>query len=227
MIDFADADCPWSIEKRSKKRVFPNIDTISISCQYWEMYKLTVPKSLENKAFRTEEAYALGLTKYDLRNLIQSGQITKISRGYYQHQEDSTLDEENIFETALIRAGSPSCICLISALAHYGLTDLLGKKIWIMVPAHQRRYYADIRLLRVRSPHWNIGIEKSSKYWITNVERTLVDCLVYKRLIGTNTGIEGIRRSLNEKKSSLDKIFEMSKKLKVDHRILPYIEALA
>lgn len=190
------------------------------------MTKLALPKQLENKAFSTDEAYSVGLTKYDLHNLIHSGQIIKISRGYYQHQKASNLDEESLFETALIRAGRPSCICLISALAHYGLTDLIGKKTWIMVPAQQRRYYPDIRLLRVRSPYWEIGVEKGSKYWITNVERTLVDSLVYKRLIGTNTGIEGIRRALKQKTTSLDKIFEMSKKLKVDHRILPYIEAL-
>lgn len=186
----------------------------------------SLPKSLENRAFTSTEAAALGLTKYDLKKLLNDGIITRISRGYYQHQEGPSLDEESLFESAAIRAGSPSCICLVSALAHYGLTDLLGKKIWVMVPFEQRRYYSDIRLFRVRSPQWNIGIEKRKNYWITNVDRTLVDSLVYKRIVGTNVGIEAIRRALKEKKTTLNNIFEMSKKLNVDHRILPYIEAL-
>ena len=196
-------------------------------CHYREMNERSLPKGLKNKAFSTHEALELGLTKYDLGRFLQSEQIVKISRGYYQHQEESNLDVEGLFETAVLRAGSPACICLLSALTHYGLTDLLGKKTWVMVPAHQRRYYPDIRLLRVRKPHWNVGIEKNSKYWITNIERTLVDCIVYKRFIGINTGIDALRRSLTDKKTSLDKIFQMSKKLYVDHRILPYIEALS
>jgi predicted transcriptional regulator of viral defense system len=206
---------------------FPNLTQIKNCVKLGNMSKLVVPRALEKKAFSTNEAYELGLSKYDLRRLLDSGQITKISRGYYQHEEEFSLDEESLFENAILRAGKPACICLVSALAHYGITDLIGKRIWVMVPADRRRSYPDIRLLRVRSPHWDVGIDKQSKYWITTVERTLVDCLVYRRLVGTNTGVEAIRRYLKERQSSLEKVYEMGKKLSVDHRILPYIEALA
>jgi predicted transcriptional regulator of viral defense system len=191
------------------------------------MRKLYLPKQLENKAFSTQDAYSLGLTKYDLLKFVESGQISKISRGYYQHEEEPSLDEEGLFETASLRVGQPSSVCLVSALVHYGLTDLIGRQTWLMVPASRRRKYPDIRLIRVRSPQWEIGIEKRKKYWITNIERTLVECLSYKRLLGPNTGIEGIKRALSEKKSNLNSIYEMSKKLEVSHRILPYIEALS
>jgi predicted transcriptional regulator of viral defense system len=184
------------------------------------------PKALESKAFSTQDAYALGLTKYNLKKLLVSGKISKISRGYYQHEEVASLDEESLFENAFLRTGKPSTISLVSALVHYGLTDLIGKQIWIMVPATTRRQYPDIRLVRVRTPEWEIGITKGQRYWITNIERTLIDCLIYKRLVGTSTAIEGIKRALEEKKSNLNRIYHMSKKLKVDLRVLPYIEAL-
>jgi predicted transcriptional regulator of viral defense system len=189
------------------------------------MPTFNLPKILKNRAFKTGEAISNGLSKYDLQQMVHTGQIEKISRGFFLHHQGSEIKEEVIFKTAAIRVGTPSSICLVSALAHYDLTDLIGKKVWIMVPSQTKRSYNDIRLLRVRSPHWKIGIKKESHYWITDIDRTLVDCLVYKKIIGTNIAIQAIRRALEGKKTTLDNIFKMSKKLQVDHRILPYIEA--
>ena len=54
-----------------------------------------------------------------------------------------------------------------------------------------------------------------------------VDCLVYKKLLGTLPAMEALRESLKEKKTTLAKILDMSVRLKVEHRIITYIEALA
>ena len=191
------------------------------------MTQRVFPKDLENKVFSTHEAYRQGLTKYDLHQFLKNEEISKIAHGYYQHERELGLDEENIFESAWIRAGNPACVCLISALAHYGLTDLIGKKVWVMVPDSRRRNYSDLKLLRVRSPQWNIGIKKNPRYWITNLERTLVDSFIYKHQIGVQIALQGVRKAIQRKKSNLDKIFEMGKALGVKHKILPYLEALA
>ncbi len=184
-----------------------------------------LPKVLTNRTFSTNDAYALGLSKHYLKKLLDCGEISKITRGYYKHETEEIFHEESRFESASVRVGKPACICLVSALIHYELTDLIGKKVWIMVPHSLRRHYSDLRIVRVRSPQWDIGISKNPKYWITDLDRTLVEGLIYKRLIGINTGIEALRRAITAKKTSLGKVYEMSKKLKVDHRILPYIEA--
>lgn len=196
-------------------------------CQIREMCARRLPKAFEIKLFSTKEALAAGLTKYDLLELIKTDQLIKISRGYYQNPEHFSLDSDDLFEKAVLQVGKPCCICLVSALNYYDLTDLLGKKTWVIVPVHLRRRSTELRVVRMRKPNWNIGITKEPKFWITDIDRTLVECLIYERLIGINTGMEAIKRALKEKKTSLNNIYSMGKKLGVSHRIMAYMKALS
>jgi len=82
-------------------------------------------------------------------------------------------------------------------------------------------------LQRSRSPKWDIGIESRQGYSITNLERTIVEALIYRNKIGTSTAIDALRKSVSSKKTSLSKIMAMAKQMSVLHRVLPYIEALA
>ncbi len=176
--------------------------------------------------FSTKEAARKGLTFYDLRKMVENGAVHKIARGLYQAAEADFSDEE-AYTAASLQIGSPNAICLVSALAHYQLADAIPKRVWMMVDASKRTKYRNIRLLRTRNPRWNIGIEKKEGYWITSLERTLVDAIIYRRLIGTNVAMEALRKANKNSPATLGRLVDMAKKLKVYHRIQPYLEALA
>ena len=75
-----------------------------------------------------------------------------------------------------------------------------------------------------------IGQSVSSKkngFWITSVERTLIDCLTYKKLVARQTAIEAIRLAIAEKKTTLHALITMAEKLKVIHLIYPTLETFA
>jgi predicted transcriptional regulator of viral defense system len=74
---------------------------------------------------------------------------------------------------------------------------------------------------------WKIGIIKEDGYQVTSIERTLVDCLIHKKLIGSSVAIEAIKEALSSKKTKLADIIKVAKKMKVYHRIELIIEALA
>lgn len=187
---------------------------------------LKLPKILQNKPFTTQKALGHGLTKKDLIALLEKEVIERLARGIYQNA-DLDLAEEEQYRLATLIVGRPSAVCLLSALSYHHLTDLIPKKTWIMVPLQKRTQHASLRLLRTKNPHWGIGILKEGGYSITNLERTIVECLVNKKLLGTPTGVEALREALKEKKTTLSKIWDMAIRLKVGHRIIAYIEALA
>jgi len=186
---------------------------------------LKLPKNLQKSIFTTQDALRGGLSKKELTYLLESDIIIRLARGIYCSVKHD-LSEEDQAVMATIIVGKPSALCLLSALSYHHLTDIIPKKIWMMVPAAKRTQNSKLRLFRTANPRWNIGMQKEKDYWVTNIERTLVDSLVQKRLLGTHTAIEALRQAVKDKRTTLDKVLKISVQLEVKHRIIKYIEAM-
>ncbi len=204
------------------------VDTKIKLCQLLTNMTVAIkfPKQLRKRLFSVKQAEELGLSKRTLQSLYESGQIERVARGIYQ-SVNAEFSNEDQLNAATLRMGYPSAICLVSALVQYNLTDTIPRKVWIMVPVSKRTAHKDLKLLRCRSPLWEIGIVKENGYRITSLERTLVDCLIYRRLVGLQTFIDALKRSIQQKKTTPGKILDMAVQLKVDHRLRPYLEVLA
>lgn len=187
---------------------------------------LKLPKNLQNTLFTTQIALKNGLNKKNLIALLQHDIIIRVTRGAYCPVEHD-LSEEDQAVLATMIVGKPSALCLFSALSYHHVTDIIPKKIWVMVPAEKRTQHSQLRLYRTAHPRWHIGIQKENGYWITTIERTLVDSLMQKRLLGPQTAVEALRQAVKEKKTTLDKVFRMAVQLGGTHRIITYIEAMA
>jgi len=59
------------------------------------------------------------------------------------------------------------------------------------------------------------------------MERTIIDCLVYKRIVGSQVALAALKQAVAQKKVKLGSLYDMAKRLKVEHRVRSYIEALA
>jgi predicted transcriptional regulator of viral defense system len=184
-----------------------------------------LPSQLQTKPFTVSQAMELGLSFYELSKLVSNGTVEQIARGIYR-AEGGDINEEEQYRIATLRVGVPSAICLLSALSYYHLTDLIPKQTWIMVPAQKRTSDRTLKLFRTRNPHWEVGIQKEDGYFISSLERTLVECLMQRSRLGTNTSIASLRITIESKRTTLGKVLEMAKELGVVHRILPYMEAL-
>lgn len=189
--------------------------------------KKALPIQLRGKTFSLSDALAHGVSKATLTRMVQSHRLERVSRGVYRSADDEDETPEASYTIATLRCGLPSAICLLSALEHYQLTDRIPKQTWILVPQSKRVVAKDLKLIRARNPLWDIGIQKTKKYWITTLERTLVECLLYSRKIGSQTALEAIRRALSQKRVKLGNIYDMAKRMGVAHRLRPMIEAFA
>jgi len=188
--------------------------------------KSNVPARLKNKIFSFKEAQGFGVSQYQLNRLIKTGLVEKIAHG--QYRDTKLIHEPELdYRMAIATVGIPSAVCLLSALVHYQLTDTIPKKVWILVPQKIRRRNPRLRLLRKRDPQWKVGIIHQNGYAITNIERTIVESLLFHRFIGKNEAIGALKRALKSKATTPQKIYTMARLLKVDARIHLYLEVLS
>lgn len=204
------------------------VDTIIVLCQLLTHMPgvVKLPKQLRKHLFSVRQAEKVGLSRRTLQHLYESGQIQRVARGIYQSVNAEFFNEDQL-NAATLRMGYPSAICLVSALVQYNLTDTIPRKVWIMVPVSKRTAHEDLKLLRSRSPMWEVGIVKERGYRITSLERTLVDCWIYRRLVGVQTFVDALKRAVQQKKTTAGKVLDMAIQLGVGHRLRPYLEILA
>lgn len=201
--------------------------TQTVICVKLVAMKKPIPLKLMTKPFSVREAIAHGLSKATLTRMVRSDRLERLSRGIYQASHTEGGMEESAYKVATLRCGIPSAICLLSALENYHVTDQIPKQTWILVPQSKRVSSKDIKLIRSRNPQWDIGIRKTKMYWITTLERTLVECLLHKQKIGSQVALEAIKQALAQKKAKLGDLYNMAKKMGVEHRVRHYIEALS
>ncbi len=185
-----------------------------------------LPKILKGKPFTYKDACYHGLSQYSLRKLLETGEIERLEHGLYRVINED-ISEEDMYRAAIRKVGHPAVVCLLSALSHYDLTDVIPKQVWLMVPKEKRVKSLSIKLYRARDPHWKVGIVSKEGYSITSLERTIVDSLTLKTLRISRLGIDALKLAVSDKKTSAGKIIQMASDLGVKHRILPYIEVLA
>jgi len=184
-----------------------------------------LPKTLlKKKAFSYQEIIKSGISRHYLHQMLADNKIEKISRNLYSVDGYNVYGQEEQYRVATIKVGGPSAICLLSALDFYDLTDEIPNKVWVFVP-HQKRIRSNtIKCIRTRNPYWSIGIKKHDRYSVTSLERTIIDCLVYKRVVGANISTSSLKRAIGDKKIDIDSLISMAKKMRCFKRIIPYIE---
>jgi predicted transcriptional regulator of viral defense system len=136
--------------------------------------RTTLLKELKQSPFTVQAAKDVGLSFYDLQVLLGLKKIIKLERGVYAKQSTKSSDNQEM-NIALVHLGEPSCICLLSALYLYGLTDEIPNQTWAYVPYEKFTRQANIKIIRKRNPNWEFGITTFDNMKVTSIERTLID----------------------------------------------------
>jgi len=95
-------------------------------------------------------------------------------------------------------------VCLISALAHHGLTTQIPHAIDIALPSHANVPKVDgvpLRVFWYPEPSFRAGVELVAidevSVRIYSVEKTIADCFKYRNKIGLDIAIEALRTYQN------------------------------
>ena len=181
---------------------------------------------------RTSKAIQMGIHPRTLYALRDAGEIEQIGRGLYKLSTAPPLSSPDLVPIAI--RFPRAVICLISALAHHGLTTQIPHTIDIALPSHANVPKADgvpLRVFWYPEPSFRAGVEVVAidevSVRIYSAEKTIADCFKYRNKIGLDVAIEALRtyreRTPKPNRAKLTKFAEVNRVQKI---MRPYLEAI-
>ena len=153
--------------------------------------------------FTYTEALATGLTDRLLNQLRNSGEIEQISRGLYRRTDAEPSTDWNLLEIA--HRAPRGTLCLASALARHGLTDLIPGAIDIAIPRGSTRskIQAPVVWHHFAPETFELGrtttaVDQETEIGIYNPERSIIDAFRLRRWEGPELGVIALRRWLRQ-----------------------------
>ncbi len=173
---------------------------------------------MKRASFSAQEAQKYGVHPSVLAYYAKTGVLARICRGIYCNPRLKCKTGLQWAELVIIAQSIPSgVVCLISALALYGLTDEILREHWIAVSnKSQAPKRPQTRIVRMRNTHLGkVAIKiNGQKIAIFNRERTIVDSF---RCLTKEIAIKALKRGLQKRgphKLDLRKLRSYGKKLR-------------
>jgi len=160
------------------------------------------------------------VTKVILSRLEKQGWIERIEKGKYMiiplgAEKGKYTLHEFLIASMLI---NPYAIAYWSSLNHYGLTEQIPTTVFIQTTARKKKQNLNIfgveyRIVRIAEKKF-FGLKKEwideSQVYITNREKTIVDCLDKPKYCG---GIIEVAKALKRGKYNTEKLSEYAKRI--------------
>lgn len=181
---------------------------------------------------RTGKALELGIHPRTLYTLRDHGELEPVGRGLYRLASAPPLTSPD-WVTIALRIPQ-AVICLISALAHYGLTTQVPHSIDIALPSHSQVPQVDnvpVRVFWFSKAAYSAGIERlridDIPIRIYSPEKTIADCFKYRNKTGVDIAVEALR-AYREKYKRPDRaaLIRYAQICRVEKVMRPYLQAI-
>jgi predicted transcriptional regulator of viral defense system len=181
---------------------------------------------------RTNQAIQLGIHPRTLYALRDAGGIERVGRGLYRLSTAPPLSSPDLIPVA-IRIPR-AVVCLISALAHHGLTTQIPHVVDLALPSHAQVPKIDgvpLRVFWYSEPSFSAGIDvvkiDGVPVQIYSPEKTIADCFKYRNKIGLDVAIEALRTYRERtRKPNFQALTKFSQVNRVQRIMRPYLEAV-
>lgn len=180
---------------------------------------------------RLSELIAEGVTASTVSRLEREGAIVRLARGLYQLPDASIDAHHTLAEAAKLVPNG--VICLTSALAYHELTDQIPAKVWIAIGPKDWRprfRYPPARFAHFPNNYLQNGVERhvidGVDVPIFGVAKTIADLFRYRRTVGINVALEGLREALRKRKATPAQIARYASDARVWKTMEPYVSAL-
>lgn len=180
---------------------------------------------------RLNELVEEGVAASTVSRMERAGTITRLARGLYQ-LTDAPIDEHHTL-AEVAKLVPKGVICLTSALAFHDLTDELPAKVWVAIGPKDWRPtfdYPPARFVRFSGARLTTGATQhridGTDVPVFDVAKTIADLFRYRRTIGVNVAVEGLREALRTRKATPAQISEQAEQAGVWTVMEPYVMAL-
>jgi predicted transcriptional regulator of viral defense system len=179
---------------------------------------------------RARELALLGIAGATLQQLLRSGALLRLSRGVYATPSVAQAGDSALLAVAI---RCPNAVfCLLTALQLHGLTTQLPHQLWIAIAPTARPPKVDgaaLRVLRFARLEHGVEIKKlegGESVRVTSVARTVADCFKYRNKIGLDIALEALRDAWQQKKVTMDSLWDSAQVCRVANVMRPYMESL-
>jgi predicted transcriptional regulator of viral defense system len=184
----------------------------------------------EKGLIRASELAKFGASGAVLQRLLETDQLTRISRGVYI-PVDLMFTEK--IQHAVVPLKFPRIVfCLITALQIHELTTQLPHQLWVAIGQKDRAPKLDfppLRIIRMNDLSFGLTtliVDGGIPIQVTNVAKTIADCFKFRNKIGLDIALEALRDAWRQKKVTIDEIWQAAEHCRVQNVMRPYLESL-
>ena len=180
---------------------------------------------------RSRDLEYAGVSRTQLRRLIERGLIERVGRGLYGLPGAARTERHHLAEAA--RRVPGGVVCLLSALRFHGLTTQNPFEVWMAIDRkawRPRLEHPPLRLVHLSGPALREGVEEHDVGGVVvrvfSAAKTVADCFKFRNKIGADVAVEALRdyRRLHPKR--LEAVWRFAEVDRVTRVILPYMEAV-
>lgn len=175
--------------------------------------------------FHVWDAKKLGISRPSLSRLVTEEKVIRLGTGLYAHPDFKIPPEDRDYIIACSKFGPKSVIGGMTALFHFGLIEQIPQRVWVLVPYTQKTSDPLYRCIRTKSDSRK-GVEVHDNYRITNLERTIVEAFRYSTKIGLRIAFHAARVAIDQKRTTLSKIYKQARELGLEKFLDRHWEAL-
>ena len=185
----------------------------------------------EKGILRAGDVEADGCSRNYLYQMHRAGDLRRLSPGLYT-LPDAPVTEYSLLAEAAKRVPQ-GVVCLISALAYYGLSTQIPHELWLAVPKGSRRpriAYPPLNLTYVSGPAYSFGVREYGMGGVAvriySPAKTVADCFKFRNKVGLDVALEALREVWRSRKASVDELMEAAEVDRVSKVIRPYLEVV-
>ena len=179
---------------------------------------------------RARELALVGTVGGTLQQLLKTGSLVKVGRGVYAPagRKPTELDDLGAIAIKYPRL----VFCLLTALQLHGLTTQSPHEVWVAVGQKARApniEYPPLHVVRMSDVDYGIktvSVDGVVRIPVTDVAKTIADCFKFRNKIGLDVALEALRDAWQQKKVTMDELWQAAEHCRVANLMRPYMESL-
>ncbi len=180
---------------------------------------------------RARELDAHQLPRQYLHLLCAAGKVERVGRGLYRAVEADLSIHHSL--TLVSKRVPQGVVCLLSALGYHGLTTQFPFEIWLALGSKSWRpkvQYPPLHVVWFSGAALTTGGEthqiEGVPVRIYSLAKTVADCFKYRHKIGLEVALEALRESWQQRRATMDELWQCAQACRVAQVMRPYLESL-
>lgn len=185
----------------------------------------------ERGIIRARDVEESGCSRNYLYEMRRAGDLRRLSAGLYALPDAPVTEHSLLAEVA--KRVPQGIVCLISALAHHGISTQIPHEIWLAVPKGFRRpriAYPPLNLTYVSGQAYSFGVREhvmgGVPVRVYSPAKTVADCFKFRSKVGLDVALEALRETWRSRKATVDELMEAAEIDRVSKVMRPYLEVI-